>query len=37
MMAVTSETVGHNDEDRREELRRGRGGGRRLDDYYLAQ
>lgn len=45
MAAVTTETMGHNEEDKREEQRRGRGGTGgeagggelRLDDYYLAQ
>lgn len=45
MAAVTTETMGYNEEDKREERRRGRGGKGgeagggelRLDDYYLAQ
>lgn len=45
MTAVTSETMGHNEEDKKEECSRRRGGNQgevgggdlRLDDYYLAQ
>lgn len=42
MVAVTTETMAHNEEDKEEERREGwkgeAGGGEpRLDDYYLAQ